>query len=146
MRKLILMVICLFTLCFSGCFFENTLPESLDVKISKSEVKVGEQVDITGIVTKAYFKGQTDLPILFEGYPATYNIVEGKLYEPWTNESVLCIFPDLLERTNGIIKLNISFDKADEYKILINGCSIKDPKYTKLWHEEAYNYKITVTE
>lgn len=145
MRKLILMVICLFTLCFSGC--EDTLPTYMGLTTNKLDVKVGEEIDVKGFLHLVILNNQPRYIVLFNGYPSNYRIVEGTLYENWTTKDVLCVLPSKTKGTNnGTVFIKFIFDKPGEYVMTANLCSIDDPKFENEGTDDYYEFTITVTE
>ncbi len=134
------------TFVLSSCVFEDISSTLMGVEIEKLNVQTDEEIEITVFFHNAYFNNKTDFIVHINGLPKKYDICEGAIYEPWTTEQIVCIFPAQLKGSDGIIRLKISFDKAGEYELKLNGCSINDAEICNIWNEEHFTYKFTVTE
>ena len=144
-RKLIFLFV-LISVLFTGCVFEDLIPTSLALQISKQNVKVGEEIEIEGYIYKAFMNNETHFIVHFEGCPEEYTVVEGKIYERWSNENYLCLFPVQTKGTEGSVRLKFAFDKPGDFTLKVNGCSINNEEIDCMWNEDSFVYKFTVTE
>lgn len=90
--------------------------------------------------------GQTDFFVYFKGLPKDCKIIDGDIYEPWTDDVKLCVIPVQVKGKNGKIVMEIAFDKPGEYELIANSCYTSYNEIGNLWTEGFYSYKFIVTE
>ena len=143
MKKLALFGILMFSLVLVSCPSGNYLLAGLDVKISKFEVCVGEQIELDGIISNYAEFDKTGYIFYIEDYPKNYEVLEGKIYEPLTTGKYLCVEP-VLNKNKEIMKIRMSFSETGEYTIKVNGFFSNMQEIGSAWNEDFYTYKILV--
>ena len=146
MKKIFFSIISLFMLNLISCFYEDPLSTGLDFNISSQNAQVGEQIELVGEMIKIFRNKETNFIFYIEDYPEKYNIIQGDINKDLTNEKYLCITPEFVKGTKGIVKLNISFDSPGEYVIKANGFFNYNNKIDYIFNQEYFTYKIIVTE
>ncbi len=153
MKKIFLLIIC--SLCFFGCpIGEDTLPPGLSLSINKKQVDminnykvtVNESIEISGLITKGFFKNKPAVVLYVENYPKDSIILEGNPYEPLTSDKYLCIEPVLTNKRDGFVKVQMSFAEPGEYVIKVNGFTPNCTEVISMWGKIYYTYKFTVIE
>ena len=143
MKKLALFGILMFSLVLVSCPSGKYLLAGLDVKISKFEVCVDEQIELDGIISNYAEFDETEYMFYIEDYPKNYEVLEGKIYEPLTTGKYLCVEP-VLSKNKEIMKLRMSFSEIGEYTIKVNGFFSNMQEIGSAWNEEFYSYTILV--
>ena len=133
---------------FNSCFFEPLDLPSMGVKIEKQNLAVSEKTEITCLLFDILYdkNGQTNFFVHFKGLPEDCKIVEGEIYDPWSDGTILCVKPKQIKGMEAKIVMEIAFDKPGEYELIANGCSTTYKEIGNLWTEGIHNYKFTVTE
>ena len=159
MKKLFLVLILFLPLLFSSCVFlavmESKVPSSVKTEIDKTEISIGEEVTISGIMTKAFHSkkpGETVFVMYLENYPEDYEILEGTFYEATTTEKYLCVKPvpygskDFYGNIEGIVKIKMSFSSPGEYTLRLNGFCEPYNKIGHMWGDKYTTHVVTVKE
>ena len=135
-------------LLFNSCFFEPLDLPSMEVKIEKQNLAVSEKTEITCLLFDILYdkNGQTDFFVYFKGLPKDCKIIDGDIYEPWTDDVNLCVIPVQVKGKNGKIVMEIAFDKPGQYELIANSCYTSYNEIGNLWTEGFYSYKFIVTE
>ena len=143
--KLLLLVLVNFCLC--SCVWEDPIPPRMLLNVDKQTVKVNEEVKISATIDKIYRYKETDFIFFVEEYPKKYSISKGTIFNSKTTDRYLCIVPELLKGSEGIVELEISFDKPGEYLLDFNICSIKNEEdYVGIYNSGVFARKIIVKE
>lgn len=132
----------------SSCFFEPRVLPTMGVEIEKTNLTVGEKTKISCFVSYVRYdeNKDTNFFVHFKGLPEDCKIVEGEIYEPWSDGTILCVKPKQIKGKEAKIVMKIAFDKPGEYELIANGCSTTYKEIGNLWTEGIHNYKFTVTE
>lgn len=144
-------MIFLFTACPIG--EDDSLPE-LSLSINKVQVDmlnnykvaVDETIEIGGLIAKGFYLDKPAVILYIENYPKDIKILKGTRYEPLSTEKYLCIEPVLINKRDGLVKVQMSFSEPGEYIIKVNGFTPNCEKVFSMWGDIYYTYKFTVTE
>ncbi len=159
MKKIFPLLLLAISFLFNSCIFfalmESRVLSSIKTEIDKTEVSVGEEVTITGILTKAFHSRNPDetiYVIYLENYPEDYEILEGSYYEATTTEKYLCLKPvpyeskDRYGNIKGIVKIKMSFSSPGEYTLRLNGFCEPGDEIGHIWGDKSRTYVVTVKE
>ena len=159
MKKILSVLILFLPLLFNSCIFaalmEFKVSPMLGIEIDKTEVSVGEEVTITGILTKAFHSknpNETNYVLHLENYPEDYEILEGTFYEATTTEKYLCVKPvpygskDFYGNIEGIVKIKMSFCSPGEYTLRLNGFCEPYNKIGHMWGDKYTTHVVIVKE
>jgi hypothetical protein len=159
MRKMFPLLILFFSVFFYSCVLEavadSKVPPILTSEINKTEVLVGESIEITGKVTKAFnIKNpeETGYVVYLSDYPEEYEILNGVRYEKMTTEKYLCIKPEPYGTENrfgnieGIIKVKLSFEMPGKYTLSLNLITDSFGTIEDSWGNGKNIYEIFVSE
>ena len=131
MKKLALLGVLLLCLVLVSCPSGNYLLAGLDVKISKFEVCVGEQIELDGIISNYAEFDKTGYIFYIEDYPKNYEVLEGKIYEPLTTGKYLCVEP-VLNKNKEFFDLFVDFKGYVDF-FYLNDCVSADYKKVNIW-------------
>lgn len=120
----------------------------MGVEIEKTNLTVGEKTEVICYLSNIHYdkNNSTIFTVYFEGLPENCKIIEGEIYEPWSDGTILCVMPKQIKGMEAKIVMEIAFDKPGEYELIANGCYLTSKEIGNLWTEGIHNYKFTVTE
>ena len=118
------------------------------MEIEKTNLKVGEKTEVICYLANIHYdkNNSTIFTVYFEGLPENCKIIEGEIYEPWSDGTILCVKPKQIKGMEAKIVMEIAFDKPGEYELIANGCYLTSKEIGNLWTEGIHNNKFTVTE
>ena len=98
------------------------------------------------MIYRGFKNDKASITVYIEDYPENTTIVSGTLYEPLTTEKYLCIEPVLINKRDGLVKVQMSFSEPGEYVIKCNGFYSGSSRITQLYTQDFHTFTITVTE